>query len=110
MRLDWKSLLSLRTQVLAIVVIFWNAGFLLAMRVGGDIPRGMLTAEGKPIVVATCALAAVFALLVASSGQVRKLVLEPERADRFRAWDFYFFAVVVGLLAVGNAFMPVATA
>mgnify|MGYP003388897298 CR=1 FL=1 len=49
MKLDWKSLISLKIPVLIGFVVLWSAGFLLAIYLGGGGLRGGLTPIGMKV-------------------------------------------------------------
>jgi hypothetical protein len=101
-RLKKRSFFSLKTSVMVAFGLFWNAGFLLAIYLGGKGIEGLFGSVGSKIIGSVFLAAAVFALLVASSTSAQRVLLEPRRAHDFRPFEFYFVAVVscfVGIMS-----------
>ena len=106
MRLDWKSLLSLKTSVIIAFVVIWNAGFLLAMYLGGGGLNGALTDTGMRVSGYVCLAACLFSLSVALSKPLQSILIEPNRAENFNTKEFYFLAFISGALAISRFTFP----
>jgi len=108
MKLNWRSLISLKVPVIVTFILLWNAGFLLAMYLGGGGLHGGLTPIGMKITGYVCLIACLFTLLVATIKPVQTLVVAPSRADNFSSKEFYFLAILSGVLAISRFIFPVA--
>lgn len=107
MKLNWKSLISLKAPVIVAFVFLWNAGFLIAMYLGGGGLSGGLTPIGMEITGYVCLLACLFSLSVATIKRVQSALIAPSRADNFNAKEFYFIAFITGVLAISRFTFPV---
>ena len=106
MKMDWKSFVSLKAYVLIAFVVIWNAGFLLAMQLGGGGLRGGLTPIGMKITGAVCIAACIFSLLVACIKPIQARLVAPARAHNFNVKEFYFLAFVSGVLGITRFVFP----
>jgi hypothetical protein len=102
MKLEWRSLVSLKAPVIVAFVLIWNAGFLFAMHLGGGGLKGGLSPIGLKISGFVCFAACLFSLSVAASKPVQEVLIAPSRADNFNSKEFYFLAFVLGALAVSR--------
>jgi len=102
MKLNWKSLLSLKAPVIIAFVLLWNAGFFLAMYLGGGGLRGGLTPIGMEITGYICLVACLFSLSVATIRRVQSILIAPSRAENFNTKEFYFIAFITGVLAISR--------
>jgi hypothetical protein len=107
MKLEWKSLVSLKTSVIVAFVLLWNAGFFMAMHLGGGGLRGGLTPIGMEITGYACLAVTVFGLSVATLKPVQLSLIEPSRSGNFNPKEFYFLAFVSGVLAISRFTFPV---
>lgn len=105
MKLNWKSLISLKTTVIVTFILTWNAGFFLAMYLGGGGLGGGVTPIGMQITGYVCLAAFLFSISVAVLKPVQTALIEPTRAVDFSSREFYFFAFVTGVLAVSRFFL-----
>ena len=71
MKIEWRSLASLKVSVIVAFVLIWNAGFLLAMYLGGGGLRGGLSPIGMKVTGVVCLAACLFSLSVAASKTVQ---------------------------------------
>jgi hypothetical protein len=108
MKLNWRSLVSLKVSVIIAFIIIWNMGFYLAMYLGGGGLSGGLTPIGLEVSGYTCLLASIFSLSVAMLKPIQGLLIAPSRASNFSPKEFYFLALVAGFLAVSRLAFPVA--
>ena len=92
--------------MIVVFLVVWNAGLLYAWHLGGGIPWGGLTPIGMKMSAFVLLAASVFAIAVATSGAVQERLVEPTRAENFRARDFYILALATGTLALMQFFMP----
>ena len=104
--LDWKPYVSLKTPVILAFVVLWNAGFLLAMHLGGGGVEGALSPVGTKVSGVVCLAAAIFGLTVARSESVQAVLIAPTRAKNFRSKEFYFLAIVAGFIGIGSFVFP----
>ncbi|MCV2403797.1 hypothetical protein OFY17_13065 [Marinomonas sp. C2222] len=102
MKLEWRSLVSLKTPVIVAFVLMWNTGFLFAMHLGGGGLKGGLSPIGMKITGFVCLAACFFSISVAASKSVQEVLIAPSRADNFHSKEFYFLAFVSGALAVSR--------
>ena len=107
MKLEWRSLVSLKAPVIVAFVLIWNAGFLLAMYLGGGGLKGGLSPIGMKVTGVDCLAACLFSLSVAASKPVQAALIAPSRAANFNSKEFYFLAFVSGALAVSRFAFPV---
>ena len=101
MKIDWRSLASLRVSVIVAFVVLWNSGLFLASYLGGG-DWTSVTPVGLVVSGAVFLGASAFSLLVARFKRIQNVVVAPERSANFNPKEFYFVAVVCGLLAVGH--------
>lgn len=95
---QWRSYLSLKTDILVIFFIVWNAGFLFSIYRNGWIFE--FDDTNKLPVSIVLLLASVFAYVVAFSNYAREKMIEPKRAHNFRKKDFYFLGFIALILCV----------
>jgi len=97
--LEWRSLASLKASVIVAFIVLWNAGCVIGVYLNGGFEQ--LTNRGSAIALAgTCAAACAFGLAVALSARVQDAFLAESRRHNFRRSDFFFIALITGLLAV----------
>ncbi len=89
MKLEWRSLVSLKTPVIVGFIIAWNAGVLFANYSGGE---GFWTFTPKSMKMAgfVCLGASLFSLAVAAVKPFQAVVIAPTRAKHFTPKDFFF--------------------
>jgi len=107
MKLEWRSLVSLKAPVIIAFVLIWNAGFSLAMHLGGGGLRGGLSPIGMKVTGFVCLAACLFSLSIAVSKPLQAALIAPSRAGNFNSKEFYFLAFVSGALAVSRFVFPV---
>ena len=101
MKLDWRSLASLKVSVIVAFIVLWNGGLFLASYLGGA-GLAITTPVGFAVSGAVFLGASAFFILVARLKRIQEVVVAPERAANFNPKEFYFAALVAGLLAVGH--------
>jgi len=106
MKIEWRSLASLKVSVIVAFVLIWNAGFLLAMYLGGGGLRGGLSPIGMKVTGVVCLAACLFSLSVAASRTVQAVLITPSRVENFNPKEFYFLAFVSGVIAVSRFVFP----
>ena len=107
MKLEWRSLVSLKAPVIILFVVFWNAGFMLAMYLGGGGLLGGLTPIGMKVTGFVCLSACIFSLAVATIKPLQLALIAPSRAKCFNPKEFYFLAFVSGFFAISRLVFPV---
>ena len=101
---QWRSYLSLRTEVLLIFFVVWNLSFLFAIFVYGNGLDSPFSLRGGMIISGICALTCVFCLTIIFSKSVRNHLLEPKRLHNYRAKDFYLLAFITFIISLGIQF------
>lgn len=97
--LELQSLASLKASAIVALIVLWNAGCLVGVYLNGGF--GQLTNRGSAFAMAgTCAAACAFALGVALSARLQDALLAESRRHNFRQSDFFFVALITGVLAV----------
>jgi len=76
------------------------------MKLGGGGLTGALTSTGMKVTGLVCTAACLFALAVASSKSLQSLVVAPSRTSNFSPKEFYFLALITGVLAVTRFIFP----
>jgi hypothetical protein len=76
------------------------------MYLGGGGPIGALTPIGMKVTGIVCAAASAFCLVAAMSKGAQEILVAPSRAMNFSPKEFYFVALVAGLLAASRFFYP----
>lgn len=99
-----NSLFSIKKSVLIGFVIFWNAGFLIAMYFGDGGIEGMFSPKSMKVQGIVCVLASLFCLGIAIIKPVQKLVILEGRASEFNPIAFYFVAFITAMLAISRLF------
>jgi len=103
---QWRSYLSLKTNILVIFFILWNTGFIVAMYIFGDGFGSPITPGAGIVISIVCFIAGIFGFSVAVSTNVRKRLLEPTRSDNYRKKDFLLLGFVGIGLAIAMYFIP----
>ncbi|BFM49019.1 hypothetical protein [Marinomonas sp. THO17] len=106
MKLELRSLVSLKVSVIVAFVLIWNAGLLFAMYLGGGGLSGGLSPIGMKVTGAVCLAVCLFSLSVAALKPVQAALVAPSRAGNFNSKEFYFLAFVSGALAVSRFVFP----
>ena len=106
MKLQWRSVTSLKASVLVTFVLLWNAGFLISIYIGGGSWSGGQTSLGMKISGLVCLAACLFTFAVARSKSVQEKLIAPSRSEYFNTREFYFLAVVSGVLAISRFILP----
>ena len=104
MNLDQKSILSLKYPVLIGFVVLWNLGFLVAYLLGRDEVEGVFSSISSTTIGIVCTIASLFCLSVARSKSIQSIVVSEKRAENFKPDEFYFVALISGVLGVSNFF------
>ena len=103
---QWRSFLSLKTPVLLVFFVLWNVGFVIAMFGFGNGFGSPITAQAGVVISIICLCACVFSLMVTFSKQIRQKLIEPRRAQNYRAKDFHILSFVTLALSICMLFFP----
>ena len=106
MSMNWRSIVSLKVQVLIGFVLLWNLGLFYAASLGGGFPEGALTPAGMRATGYVCLLALSFCLAVARLKPIQSLVVAPSRANNFNSKEFYLMALTLGFLTLSRFLFP----
>ena len=106
MKLNWKSFLSLKIPVIITFVVIWNAGFIYAAQLGEGAFSGGFTPLGMKITGMVCVAASIFSFSVAFIKPFQNMVISEARIQNFSVKEFYFLALVAGVLAISRFTFP----
>ena len=107
--INFKSFVSLKTGYLVGFILFWNAGFFLAMQMGGGGLEGGLSDVGMLITGVICFASSIFAFAVASLPQLQIKLIDPERKADFTKREFYILALILWLIGITRFTFPAFT-
>jgi hypothetical protein len=106
MKLNWKSFFSLKIPVIISFVVIWNAGFIYAAQLGEGIFSGGFTPLGMKITGMVCVAASIFSFCVAFIKPFQSMVVAESRLQNFSVKEFYFLALIAGVLAISRFTFP----
>jgi hypothetical protein len=106
MKLDLRSLGSLKAPVIIAAIFIWNAGLLFAMHLSGGELTSKLSPTGMKLAGGVCLAACLFSLSIANSKLVQTALIAPSRANNFNSKEFYFVAFLSGVIAVSCFVSP----